>query len=48
MKSTKLSELLFWLTQDKCFMLLAKYYYRDQFKRNEMGKKCGMYAIEEK
>jgi hypothetical protein len=28
-------------------MLLAIYYYRDQFKVNEMGKECGMYAIEE-
>jgi len=48
MKRTKLSELSFQFTQDKCFMLLAKHYYRDQFKGSEMGKKCGMYAIGEK
>jgi hypothetical protein len=29
-------------------MLLVIYYYRDQFKKNKMGKECGMYAIEEK
>jgi hypothetical protein len=46
MERTKL--LSVWFTQDKCFGLLAIYYYRYQFKKNEMGKECGMYAIAEK
>jgi hypothetical protein len=29
-------------------MLLAIYYYKDQLKKNEMGKESGMYAIGEK
>jgi hypothetical protein len=28
-------------------MFLAIYHYRDQFRMNEMGKECGMYAIGE-
>jgi hypothetical protein len=47
-KRTKLSELSVWFTQDKCFMLLAMYYYRDQFKMNEMGKECAMYGTAKK
>ena len=46
-KGTKLSELSVYFTQDKCFMHLAIYYYRDQFKMNEMGKECGVNAIGE-
>jgi hypothetical protein len=48
MKRKKLSELSVWFTQHKCFMLFAIYYYRDQFKKNEMGKECGIYVIGEK
>jgi hypothetical protein len=29
-------------------MLLAIYYYRDQFKKSEMGTECGMNATGEK
>jgi hypothetical protein len=45
---TQLSELSVLFTQDKCFMLLAIYYYRDQFKKSEMGRECGMNATGEK
>lgn len=37
MKRTKLSELSVLFTQDKCVMILTIYYYKDQFKKNEMG-----------